>query len=74
MTLAVAGKGHERLALAAGSRATAEINLANGQRDTTYFDNATKLSGGSGQQWPASAAGCLAGSGFGKPGSAADGG
>ena len=45
MTFAVACKGHEGLALAADSRATAEINLANGQRDNTYFDNATKLFG-----------------------------
>lgn len=51
MTLAAACKGHEGLTLAANSRATAEINLASGQRDTTYFDNATKLFGVTGQQY-----------------------
>ena len=51
MPFAVACKGHEGLALAADSRATAEINLANGQRDNTYFDNATKLFGVTGQQY-----------------------
>lgn len=43
MTLAVAFKGPEGLALAVDSRVTLDMQLPSGQTISSYFDNATKL-------------------------------
>jgi hypothetical protein len=51
VTLAVVFKGPEGLALAVDSRATLTVQLANGEKMTSYYDNATKLLSVQGQKY-----------------------